>query len=235
MKPKIGFIIILISFILALNPYLLIFIAPIFLIGVAIIWTSEKSTRTKLIWTFIPIVIWYPSMMMFFWLGGIIGTATAQKLDIIFKEGFIGQVTIVDNMPCGQKKVLINNREQLYVPENGILLYQEDLKNGYVNHKYYYINKDSHLVEIPERDNSMFWDDQKIQPNKNTIGAWLGGTGSKTNYEINSDIEYSFMYLTINSKINMDSLDEKESWIKSQNFEKLTDSLVRICKTKLKK
>lgn len=235
MKPKIGFTIIVISFILALNPYLLIFIAPIFLIGVAIVWTSEKSTRTKLIWTFIPIVIWYPSMMMFFWLSGIIGTATAQKLDFIFKEGFVGQVTIVDKMPCGQKKVLKNNREQLYIPENGIFLYQEDIKNGYVNHKYYYVNKNNLLVEIPERDNSMFGDDQKIQPNKNTVGAWLGGTGSKTNNEISPEIEYSFMYLTINSKNKMDSLDEKESWVKSQKIDKLTDSLVRICKTKLKK
>ncbi|MFN8437002.1 MAG: hypothetical protein U0V72_05120 [Cytophagales bacterium] len=235
MKSKIGFTIIIISFILALNPYFLIFTVPLFLIGVVIVWISEKRTRIKLFWTIIPTAIWYPTMILFFWLSGIIGTATAQKIDFIFKEGFIGQVTIVDKMACGQKKILKNNREQLYIPENGICLYQEELKNGYINHKYYYENIDRGLVEIPERDNSMFWESEKKQPSKNTVGAWLGGTGSKTNNEISPKIEYSFIYLTINSKNKMDSLDEKESWVKSQQFEKQIDSLVRICKTKQKK
>ena len=88
MKSKIGIGLIILSFLICLNPYFLIFGIPIFLIGSLILLISNKKLKSKLIWIFIPLIFWYPTMNLFIYLTGIIGTATAQKLDIIFPENF---------------------------------------------------------------------------------------------------------------------------------------------------
>ena len=140
MKAKIGIGIIIIAFLVCLNPYLLIFGVPLFIIGIIILLLSDKNLKTKLIWILTPIILWYPSMHLYFYLMGTIGTATAQKLDLIFPENFKGKAIVVSDMPCGEEIKIIDNREQLRIPENGILLYKGNLKSGYINNRYFKID-----------------------------------------------------------------------------------------------
>tara|TARA_R100001369_G_C3287445_1_gene163260 strand:- start:576 stop:875 length:300 start_codon:yes stop_codon:yes gene_type:complete len=99
MKRKIGIIIVL-SFLISFNPYWLIFGVPLFLIGIILLLLSRKSIKSKLIWILTPIILWYPFMQLFFYLMGTIGTATAQKLDLICPTTFEGKAIIISNMPC---------------------------------------------------------------------------------------------------------------------------------------
>ena len=223
----IGKVIVVLAFITSLNPYFLIFAAPIFIIGTILIWFSKTKILTKTLWTFLPILLWYPSFHLFWYLSGTIGTATAQKLDFIFPSDFEGKAIIIEKMHCGQTKQIINNREQLYIPKNGVLLYQGELNGGYVNHKYYKLNSNGQRIEIPERANYMYFDSEIKKPNSVIIGAWLIGTGKKTMDASKPNTEYSYMDLLVSSK---DSSEKYYEFNYAKKFEELADSLVQQCK-----
>lgn len=126
----IGKLIIVLTSIASLNPYLLIFTIPAFSLGAIFIWISNLKTKAKALWTILPVLLWYPSFSLFMVLSGIIGAATSQKLDFIFPINFEGKAIVIENMPCGQPVRVLNGREQLFVPESGVLLYQSELKGG---------------------------------------------------------------------------------------------------------
>ena len=119
-KYIIGLTIIVLTFLVSLNPYLLIFTIPIFLIGVGLLWFSKTKILKKILWTVLPLILWYPLMHLFFYLSGIIGTATAQKLDFNFPDNFKGKAIVIQQIDCGQEILKKDGREQLNFPENGI-------------------------------------------------------------------------------------------------------------------
>ena len=230
MIGKIGIGIIVLTFILsAMSPYVLMFTLPIFVIGVVMVWFSKRKTISKILWTILPLLLWYPAFSTFIFLSGTIGTATAQKFDFIFPNGFKGNVILVGNIPCGQAVKVKNGREQLYVPANGILLYQGEVETGYVNHRYFYQISIDSFLPLPERANYMYFDSEKNQPPADVVGVWLGGTASKTSYEPEPTIEYSSLTLSVDSK---DSIGLRYDFQAEKRFENLTDSLIRTCKMK---
>lgn len=217
----------MIAFIASLNPYFLIITVPLFIIGVVLIWLSAIETSSKNLWTALPVILWYPSFLLFMYSSGIIGTRLAQKLDFIFPKDFKGQVMIIEKMKCGQPKMIIDGREQLIIPKNGILLYQGELKQGYVNHKYYQLLSNNKRIELPERANHMYFSDEKSPPDSTTTGVWLSGTGSGTLYPQKENINYRFMYLLVASKEESNKFYEF-NYMKT--FEKLAETLIIKCK-----
>ncbi len=201
----------------------MIFVLPVFFIGVVLMWKGQGSWKTKTRWTVVPILLCYPLGWLLSSLMSIIGMVTAQKLDFIIPSNFRGNIIIVSNVPCGQSKTVKKGREQLLIPENGILLYKDKLAYGYVNYRYYFSSKNGTLVEIPERRNYMYFDREKNPPPRNVVGAWPGGMGNKS---IKNGIYYEFMVLTIGSK---DSINQYASFQEERQFENRTDSLVMRC------
>jgi len=110
LRKKIGKIIIIVSLLLSWNFYLLIFIIPVFLIGVILVWKGRGNWRTNTLWTVIPILLWYPLGLLILSMMSVIGMATTQKLDFIIPSNFRGHIIIVGNMPCGQSKIVKNGR-----------------------------------------------------------------------------------------------------------------------------
>jgi hypothetical protein len=227
---KIGIGIILLAFILTImSPYVLLFTIPAFFLGVVLIWISNRNIRFKILWTTLPIILVYPACLIFMYLYSSYGMATAQKFDFIFPNQFKGAVIIVGNISCGQTIQIKEGREQLFIPSNGIFLYQGEIQTGYVNHKYYYKLDSNKLKKLPERANYMYFEGEKNPPQKHIIGVWLGGTGSKTSHEFEPPIEYESMTLNVDSK---DSIDLHYNFQKNKEFESLTDSLIRDCEKK---
>jgi hypothetical protein len=231
MKFKTGIGIIILTFIGSLNPYWLIFTVPVFLLGALLVFISSKPTKTKILWTVIPVLAWYPGMQLFFYLSGTIGTATAQKIDMIFPSDFKGRAIIVSEMTCGQPAEIVGEREQLFFPDNGILLYQGEIETGYVNHKYYFLDPNGFKIEIPRRDLSMYWDSEPNKPDSTITGIWLGGMGSKHINHPEPVTEFSFMFLTVASK---DNRNDYFDFHYLKQFENETDSLVQSCKKEIK-
>ncbi len=108
-----AFIIISLAFLAALNPYWLLFSVPVFLIGLVILWLSNKRKKTKLAWTLLPVILWFPFMVMLSAVTGAIANVMAKKVDLLFPAGFTGKVLIIEEMPCGQKINELDGREQL--------------------------------------------------------------------------------------------------------------------------
>ena len=55
-----GKICIVLGFLLCTSFFLLIFGAPLFLVGVAAVWIAPGGAAAKLAWTLVPLVFYYP-------------------------------------------------------------------------------------------------------------------------------------------------------------------------------
>ncbi|SIR50565.1 hypothetical protein SAMN05421545_3963 [Pontibacter lucknowensis] len=170
-------------------------------------------------------------MQLFFYLSGTIGTATAQKIDMVFPADFKGRAIIVSEMPCGQPIKIVDGREQLIFPDNGILLYQGEIKTGYINHNYYFLSPNGVRIEIPKRELYMYWDNEPNKPDSTITGIWLGGMGSTHINSPKPETDYSYMFLTVASKENRDDYFDFH-YLKA--FENETDSLVQNCNKETK-
>ncbi|MGD1889900.1 MAG: hypothetical protein ACFB15_04775 [Cyclobacteriaceae bacterium] len=226
MKTKAGIIIIILSFIGSLNPYWLIFTVPIFLIGITFLWSGENNFWIKISWTVLPLILWYPYFLLFMYLSGTIGSATAQKFDFIFDESFEGRAVLIGNIPCGQEVNIRDGREQIYVPDNGVALYQGEVKFGYINHRYYRRTKGEKLTELRKRANHMYFEGEKNPPPENLVGVWLRENGTKIFNTCESKIECHSMVLVVSSK---DSIEKYYDFHYLRSFEILADSLFKSC------
>ncbi len=206
---------------------MLIYTVPVFVIGLVFLWISKHRRKTKIIWSLLPIVFWYPCFLASMFITSTIGTTTAQKFDFIFEKDFKGKAVIIEKMPCGQEVILKNDREQLIIPKNGILLYQGVFETGYVNHKYYRKLNEVDVEELPRRSYSMYFESELNPPPKNDIGVWHEGTGTKNIYFPKPAIEYKPMSVIVSSS---DSLNKYSEFQLNKEFESLTDSLVRVDK-----
>ena len=226
-KFLIGQIVITLTFLVSLNPYLLIFTVPVFLIGVGLLWLSKTKIFNKTLWTILPIILWYPSFHAFMYLTGTIGTATAQKLDFNFPDNFKGKAIVIQQMDCGQEIKIKDGREQLNFPENGILLYKGKIESGYINHQYYYVTSTGDRIKIPERANYMFWDDAKTITSSSEVGVWFEGMGMATQFPPNGLADYEYLELIVASK---DSLDKYHDFHYKKRVDSIKYEIMERCK-----
>jgi hypothetical protein len=75
MKDKIyltGLIMISLSFIASvISFYLIVFTAPVFVVGSVIVLFSKESIRTKLLTILLPLLLWIPSTILFLYVYGL--------------------------------------------------------------------------------------------------------------------------------------------------------------------
>jgi len=109
----VALIIISLAFLAALNPYWILFSVPVFLVGISILWLSKRSKKTKLTWTLLPIILWFPFIIIFSAVTRVIATTMAKKVDLLFPAGFTGKAVIIEAMPFGQKINELDGRAQL--------------------------------------------------------------------------------------------------------------------------
>lgn len=215
-------IIILVVFLASvINPYLIVFPIPLFLIALIFIWMGKNSILSKMGWTIAPLLLYYPIMLLYFYVADMVGTAIAQKLDFIHPYQFEGQVTIIEDMPCGQPVRKIDGREQLEVPASGILLYQGKLKADYVNHHYYRLTQDGQKGSLSRSTNS---DNKPSNPDTQAVEVRLLGTGYATNVQGKT---YSYMGFLVASS---DSSGNYFATPYTRQRDDLKDNLVNNCK-----
>ncbi len=206
----------------------MVFAVPAFLVGVIALWLGKKKLSAKLVWTLVPVVLWYPGFMLFMYLSMTIGQATAQKLDFIFPADFKGTAVVINSMPCGEPVKKVSGREVLNIPDNGILLYQGTIESGYVDHRYFRKDNAGQLNEIRSLENYMFWNDQENPPPTDMVGVFSGGMGSTVSNDPES-LKYEWMSLVVSSK---DSLENFEDFGYSNHLSEKAEALVRQCTKK---
>jgi hypothetical protein len=138
---------ILLSFFAAGNPFWIIFALPCFLIGAIGILTSKRRPVEKLLWTILPLLLWFPFMLLFMKVGTAIKKANAQKIQFEIPENFRGVVTICFPASFGQKVEIDEGREVIHVPESGIVFYSGEIQDGYMDWQYSVDGKTIHKNE----------------------------------------------------------------------------------------
>lgn len=224
-KAQIGKTLIIIGLIISLNPYLIIFIGgPIFIIGSIIHWTTKKTKKSKSMWTLIPIIIWYPLMISFFWITGIIGKSTAQKRDYIIPEDFKGTIKIVESK-CGETPIIKKGRIQFNIPQNGIYLFNGELKSGYINERHYIQKKNGELVELKSKYFA------NMGGRKDTTGIEKIIKISEISYGSFGDDKSNF----IGREVKTNKVyDDNDKWKMNKEQNEILDSLRKDCKIKNK-
>ena len=212
MKHKIGVALLLLVFILCTTPFGIFFSIPIYIIGLILIWLSDRAKRFKWFWTVLPVIVCFPIFYASMSLRPVIGMSLAQKLEFHFPEEFKGRVTIVYPVEWGQEVYEENGREIINVPEDGIVYYQGAIDAGYANWTFKMINeegKGKDLYEFKE------WDMNGFEKNikEDSLGVFLGGGWNTTSYDPPPSVQYNVRLLWVNewrkkniSELNEDSL-----------------------------
>lgn len=157
--------------------------AIIFLVGVIFIWSSRKGIKTKLLWTVTPIVIFFA--YQFFWY-------QSQKVSpetFLIPQEFRGKVHVIFNKACGQQKGMAGNSRLYRIPSNGILLSKFKDEQGFINQKYFLVERSGKQTLIPQldvRDYNEEWTTERNpkEPSRDILGIFHAGrVSSEGTYE----------------------------------------------------
>lgn len=150
MRAKIGKAIISLALLSGIiSPYIALFVSIyFFLIGLFILWSSKTKKISKLLWTFAPIIMWFPLMLCWLFVYNSISEMLAQKIDCFVHESFTGTFQIVES-PCGIDPIIKNGRSQIEIPSNGVYFFNGDLNNSHFNNRVYIRYDSGHIIELP--------------------------------------------------------------------------------------
>lgn len=222
---KIGFILILLSWLAGLNPYWTMLAAPVFIGGLLMVWFSKAKLRTKLLTVFLPLMLWYPAMRAFMLLGSKYRTPET----FLIPKNFRGQITLMYDEPCGQTAPKTDGRLIYKIPANGVMILTNKFETGIVDQKCYFVDDNwKPIEEIPQIMQPDFNKDYTIEKNgkessSDKVRAFLVCTGNGST-EKNKD--YKFLIMAINC---LDTLRVKPN---NRIVENLIDSLLYNCRKK---
>ena len=225
MKKEIGIAVISIALIISVaSPYAVLIIGiPVFAIGLICLWISKTNKKTKLMWSIVPPIIWFPLTAFWLFIYNYIGQMNAQKRDYYVNYDFKGSFTVIESK-CGEEPIIENDRLQFKIPNNGIYLFNGDLRSGHIDERVFQINKDGSTSKIEDKH----WPTEK--ENKDTsgieviIGARFGSYGTRLN-EKNEKVNSISRYIETN-KIYSD----KEVNRKHFQMDKIVADTISKCK-----
>ena len=160
-----------------LSPYTLYFYylpLIIFIIGLGIVWFSQKSIISKLIWTISPFIFFFS--FNYIWKL----SNSCEPETFILPKSYSGEVRIVFNQKCG-KIVKYEGKRRVYeIPSDGILLTQFKAEQGFINQKFYILddNKRKEIPELMVQDFNEEWTSEKNEnePPRNELAIFKAGT-----------------------------------------------------------
>jgi hypothetical protein len=219
-----GLTILIIGWLGCLNPYWIIFVGPVFLVGLIVVWLSRQRTSIKILLTLLPILLWYPGFLAFMYFGA--NHMTPETF--LIPETFRGQITLIYNEPCGETIEEKEGRLIYKIPDNGVLICKNKFETGLIDHEYYFVDRDWNKVSkidmlIKQNFNESYTiEKNEHEPPRDKVGLFLDGTGSQTT--MNND-QFVFHEMHVNS---WDSLRVYNTG----RHEKIVDSLMNLCRTK---
>ena len=224
---KLGvFIIIICSIGIGLAPGLIYyyFIPLIFLsIGVIIVWCTNKTFKFKILWTLFPLLV-IPLLL-----------TICRKLDTLPKEVFFipedyrGTVNIIYGQKCGAKLNVENDTITYNIPKDGILIISNEYKSGYIDHTYYFVDKQGNKKLIDKMDVRDFNEEYTTErnphePPRNKLGIF--GWGTIGVYENGKKESCTFQEFHVTTYKDL----EKYSGMYSTKLDSIRDNKIKNCK-----
>jgi hypothetical protein len=206
---------------------------PIFIVGIILILVSKKTWKHRLI----PIGLFIIGIIGFWPIWRSINTVGPETF--LIPNDYRGRVNIIHKKDCG---ILLEKTENglIYeIPNDGILLLSNDLKYGFIDHKYYLIDKNGKKTELPKMDVRDFneeWTTEKNpnEPSRDKLGVFhWGRTGStgiirdENGILTNEDDQYSFKEFYVSTYTD---LTEKFNFKYERKFDSIRNIKVKKCK-----
>ena len=195
----------------------------IFLIGAILIWLSGRTTRSKILWTLIPIAIFFAYQAMWRWIN------TSEPETFLISSSYRGKVHIIYNEQCGEDPEYENKRRVYRIPGNGLLFTKFNNEYGYIDHQYFFVDSLGRRTIIPKMDVRDFnekWTIEKNpnEPSRDSLGVFhWGRTGGGTFEEKN----YSFQEFYI---ATYRQLNDTFGFKYDRRFDSLEYELIRHCR-----
>ena len=208
----VGLILIAISFIACVISFWLLYYGIfIFALGAILVAVSNKSNKTKLLTTILPLVAYIPTTYIFL----LAYNYTTPKTFLIPSD-FEGTLRIIYEEKCGSKLKKENGRQIFKFPENGILILNEDFDGG-INHEYYLVDQAGNRRKIEQILN---YSDRKLP------SVQVGGAGTIGSSDDKESITFSDFYV-----YNKDTA-AADDYKASRKFDSLTTEIVKACRRK---
>ena len=169
-----------------ISPFLLyVYLLPLwaFLLGLILIWLTDRTVKTKVIWTVSPVVVGAAFQFICYQF------SKAPAETFLIPQHYRGKIHIHFNEPYGQVADVVNGRRQYRVPVTGILLSRFTDKQGILDQQYFLIDssgKSTILPQLDVRDYNETWTTEKrdTEPSRDILGVFHAGrVGSDGTYE----------------------------------------------------
>lgn len=222
---KTGLILTILSWLASLNPFWIMYTGPAFLTAQLVVWFSEAKIKTKFLTTFLPLLLWVPGFVTFFFLSKEYMTPET----FLVPKDFRGGITLIYDEPCGQTVPKVEGRLIYKIPDNGVMTLTNKFETGVIDQEYYFVDDNWNKIEkIPKLDQRDFNEDYPLEKNqneppRNKVGLFLIGTGGGSSLK-NKD--YKFHTMAVNS---WDSLRAQKTGALT---DRLFDSLLYECRQK---
>ncbi|WP_204346601.1 DUF6843 domain-containing protein [Psychroserpens algicola] len=206
---------------------------PVFIVGIILILISKKAGKQKIvpIGLFVIVIIAYWPIWT--------NINTVEPETFLIPNDYRGRVNIIYKKDCGILLEKTDNGLTYKIPNDGILLLSNEQKYGFINHKYYLVDKEGKKTELPKMDIRDFNEDHTLEkkpnePPRNTLGVFhWGRTGSigkmtDQNGEVsNKDNLYTFNEFYIST---YNDLKEKFNFRYDQKFDSIRNMKIKKCK-----
>ena len=147
----------------------------------------------------------------------------AQKRDYYVNYDFKGPFTVIESK-CGKEPILKNDRLQFNIPDNGVYLFNGELKSGHIYERVFQINIDGTATRIVDKHWPTENTDKDTAGIEMIVGTRYGSYGSRTNNK-NEKVNSISRFIETN-KIYSDK-DENRNHFK---HDRLVNNLISECK-----
>jgi hypothetical protein len=207
-----GLMLVTLSFIsCVISYYFILFALPFFIAGAIIILFSRQALNQKILTIILPVILWLPSSFVFLK----IYNHTSLKTFLI-PANYEGKLRIVYEEDCGIEPKEENGEEVLEFPANGLIILKEKFDGG-INNDYFLIDGHGKRIKI----NQVLFYNEKI---KEMPAVFVAGAGTLGGDATQKGITFCDYYI-----YNRDTTGS-ENISYSNSFDKLTDSLVNVCR-----
>lgn len=161
----------------------------VFLAGVLLVWFSRRKITTKLLWTLVPVAVFF------------IYQFASYQFDRITPETFLipedyrGTVRIIFNEPCGAEPLMEHGRRLYQIPAEGILITKFKDEYGIIDQEYYLVGdggKRRRIYSMNTSDFNEVWTYQKSphEPSRDSLGIFNMATSGIFTDSDNSGYAY---------------------------------------------
>jgi len=206
---------------------------PIFIIGLILLLLSNKSLKEKLI----TIGTYAMCIFLFWFIWNRVSTIGPETFHI--PNEYRGKVVIIFKPGCGEQLPKTKEGYQYEIPNDGILILDQELKTGFIDHSYKYIQSNGRTIEIPMMDVRDFNEEWTLtknpnEPSRDKLGVFhWGRTGSigdmvdANGKALNKDDQYDFQEFYIST---YNELKDKFGLKYGQEFDERINHKLEQCK-----